>query len=60
MNWILILFVHAGVTSNADSMAITNVPNFRTEAACLQAGARAEELVKRTTKSVRYVCVKQE
>lgn len=60
MTWILVLFVHAGTLSNADSMAITNVPGFKTEAACQSAGVAAESLAKRTTKEIRYVCVKQE
>jgi hypothetical protein len=60
MSWILILFVHAGVISDKDSMAITNVPGFKTEAACIASGKQSESLVKRTTKDVRYVCVKQD
>jgi hypothetical protein len=57
--WVLILFVHAGVLSDKDSMALTNVPGFVTEAVCQTAGKQAEALTKRTTKEVRFVCVKQ-
>lgn len=60
MTWILILFVHAGVLSEKDSMALTSVPGFKTEAACQAAGKQSEGLVKRTTKDVKFVCVKQE
>jgi hypothetical protein len=60
MSWILVLFVHAGMMSDKDSMAITNVPGFKTEAACLAAGRQSEALVKRTSKEVKFVCVKQE
>ncbi len=56
---LLILFVHAGVLSNKDSMALTNVSGFATEAACQSAGKQSEVLVKRTTKEVNFVCVKQ-
>lgn len=60
MGWILILFVHAGLTSSTDSMTITNIPGFKTEVACQNAGKQSEQLVKRTTKDVRFVCVKQD
>ena len=60
MSWILVLFVHAGVLSEKDSMAITNIPGFKTEAACNTAGRQSEALTKRTTKEVRFVCVKQD
>ena len=57
MNWILILFVHAGALSNTDSMAITNIPGFTTEQACKDAGEKSRKLVIATTKDVRFVCV---
>lgn len=60
MSWILVLFVHAGMLSERDSMAITSVAGFKTEAACQTAGRQSEALTKRTTKEVRFVCVKQD
>lgn len=57
--WVLILFVHAGMLSDKDSMALTNVPGFASETACQAAGKQSEALVKRTTKEVKFVCVKQ-
>ena len=60
MSWILVLFVHAGMLSEKDSMALTSVPGFKTEAACQTAGRQSEALTKRTTKEVRFVCVKQD
>jgi hypothetical protein len=60
MNWILIIFVHASVLSKGDSMSITNVPGFKTEAACMAAGKKAEDLTKNTTKDTKFVCVKQD
>ncbi len=60
MTWILILFVHAGVLSDKDSMALTTVPGFKTEANCQAAGRAAEVLTKATTKATRWVCVKQD
>ncbi len=60
MTWVLVLFLHAGMLSEKDSMALTNVPSFKTEAACLAAGKQSEVLAKRTTKEVKFVCLKQE
>lgn len=60
MSWILVIFVHASILSDKDSMAITNVPGFKTEASCLAAGKKAKELTKGTTKDTEFVCVKQD
>ena len=57
--WTLIVFVHAGPLSNADSMAITSVANLTSEVACQTAGKKTESLTNNTTKDVRWVCVKQ-
>ena len=59
MEWILILFVHGGILSNKDSMAITNVPGFSTEQECQYAGNKSNSLVETTTKDVRFICVPQ-
>lgn len=55
--WTLILFVHAGILSGKDSMAITNVEGFKSQAACVAAGKESESLVKRTTKDLVFTCV---
>lgn len=60
MGWVLVIFVHAGMLSNADSMALTHVPGFKTEADCLRAGLQVADLGKRTTKEVKSVCLRQE
>jgi hypothetical protein len=60
MTWILVLFVHAGMMSDKDSMALTSVPGFKSEAICQTAGKQSEALAKRTTKEVKFVCLKQE
>lgn len=60
MTWVLVLFLHAGAMSNADSMALTTVPGFKTEVSCQLAGKQSEALGKRTTKEVKFVCLKQD
>lgn len=58
MVWILILFVHAGILSGKDSMAITDVKEpFLREVDCNEAGKKAEALTTGTTKNVKFVCL---
>lgn len=57
--WTLIVFVHAGMLSTGDNMAITSVANFTNEVACQTAGSKSESLVSKTKKDIRWVCVKQ-
>lgn len=58
MSWILIIFVHAGALSNADSMAMTSVSGFQNQRACQVAGESATKMATATTKSMKFVCVK--
>lgn len=60
MTYVLVLFLHASMLSEKDSMALTTVPGFKSEAACQAAGKQSEALAKRTTKEVRFVCLKQD
>lgn len=59
MEWILILFVHAGMLSDKDSMAVTNVPGFSAQAECETAGRASEKLTSGTTKNTKWVCVQR-
>ena len=58
MIWALILFAHAGPFSDKDSMALTNVPGFQSEQACIAAGEKTVSLARNTTKLIKYSCVK--
>jgi hypothetical protein len=60
MNWILIIFVHAGVMSNADSMAMTSVSGFQSQQACQTAGEQAVKMTSGTTKAMKFICAKTE
>jgi hypothetical protein len=59
MTYILVLFLHAGMLSDKDSMALTTVPGFKTESECQAAGNASKALGKGTTKDVKFVCLKQ-
>jgi hypothetical protein len=58
VTWTLVIWIHVGMLSDKDSMALTTVPNFKSEAACETAGKHSESLVKRTRKEYKYVCLK--
>jgi len=57
VTWTLILFIHAGMLSNSDSMALTQVSGFTTSQACEVAGQNASSLAVGTVKAARYKCV---
>jgi hypothetical protein len=57
MLWTLILFAHVGMMSDKDSMALTNVTGFRTQAECRTAGEEAKKMASGTTKVMKYTCV---
>lgn len=58
--WVLIIFIHAGILSDGDSVALTNVPGFKNENICKIAGESSLKLSDKTFKNTKYVCVKQE
>ena len=57
MIWTLILFAHAGIMSDKDSMALTNIPGFRSQQECRTAGEEAKRMALTTTKVIKYTCV---
>ena len=59
MNWILVIYIYAGVLANGDSVAITSIPNFATLQECRQAGKDAEVLVTGSAKVYRFVCLRK-
>ena len=60
MNWTLVIYIYAGVFAQGDSVAITYIPNFKSEASCAAAGKVTKPLVSGTTKEQRFVCIRQE
>lgn len=59
MTWILIIFIHASFLSESDSMTMTSVPGFSTQAECQAAGKLTEKLTSGTKKATVFVCVPQ-
>ena len=60
MNWVLIIYIYAGILANGDSVALTTISNFTTKQECMQAGNNAKDLVSGSTKVYKYVCVSKE
>lgn len=57
MEWVLILYIYAGVWAKSDSVAITTIP-MASQEACERAAVNTEGLVKQTAKELRHVCVR--
>lgn len=57
MEWALIVMAFAGVFSDSDSVALTNIPMY-SQAMCEAAGKKAKSLGSGTKKEVNFVCVK--
>jgi len=57
MSWVLILYIYAGVLAKGDSVSLVTIP-MQTEAACVAAGQKSEQLVNGSTKVARFTCVK--
>lgn len=56
--WTLIVFAHVGPMGNGNSNALTSVPGFVSQAACITAGKQAKELAGGTMKEIEYTCVR--
>ncbi len=57
MEWILLIYVYAGILAKGDSVALTTIPGYASKDACEQSARDLPKLVKGTTKEVVYVCL---
>jgi hypothetical protein len=46
--------------AKGDSVTLTHIPNFKSEAHCAAAGNVAKPLVHGSAKELRFVCIRQE
>ena len=65
MNWTLIVFLFlnsGGSSSTPNILALTNVPGFRTEELCMDAGQKMTEIfsIERRSGQYRYACLRQQ
>ncbi|KQW02230.1 hypothetical protein [Rhizobacter sp. Root1221] len=59
MEFILVLYIYAGMFAKGDSVTVQAVPGFTSEAACKAAGKAAEPLVAGSAKELRFICLKK-
>ena len=59
MEWILVIYVYAGIMSKGDSVTLTNVPGFKSQSECIKAGNDSKALVANSYKEQRFVCLSQ-
>ena len=57
--FILVIYIYAGMLAKGDSVAIQPIYGFKTEAQCQEAGRKAEPLVKGSAKEYRFICMEQ-
>ena len=60
MSWTLVIYIYAGMLAKGDSVTLTHIPNFKSEAHCAAAGNVAKPLVHGSAKELRFVCIRQE
>ena len=59
MEFILILYIYAGAMASGDSVTLFAVPHFQTIQECNAAGEASKSLTSGSSKSARFLCVKQ-
>jgi hypothetical protein len=57
--WILILFAYVSSIGSGNGMSFTNIPNFKTQQSCEEAGKASSKLSGALSTNINYVCVKQ-
>lgn len=59
IEWVLVIFVHSGAFSKADSVALTNIPGFSSLSECQTAGKESKKLTDGTVKGTDFVCLQR-
>ena len=57
MEWVMLIYLYAGVFAKGDSVAVTTIPGYRTQIECEEAARDLPKLVKGTAKEVVFVCI---
>lgn len=58
MTYILVMYIYAGMMANGDSVTLLRAGEFNGIDACNAAGLQGNELVKKSTKDYRFLCLK--
>ena len=57
MEWVLVIYIYAGMLARGDSVALTTVP-MSSEKICNEEAKKLDDLVSGSSKNVRYVCLR--
>jgi len=57
MEWVLVIYIYAGMLARGDSVAVTTVP-MSSEEICNEEAKKLDDLVSGSSKNVRYVCLR--
>ncbi len=60
MSWTLVIYIYAGMFAKGDSVTMTHIQGFKSEAHCAAAGSAAKPLVSGSAKEIRFICIRQE
>jgi hypothetical protein len=55
--WVLIIYIYAGPWAKGDSVALTQISGFTSQAVCEVAANKASSLPENSAKLFRYSCV---
>lgn len=58
MEWVLVVFIYAGIFAQSDSVAISNIPSFTSKQLCEQAGIDLSRITSSTFKEIRTKCIR--
>lgn len=57
MTWVLVMYIYAGTFAKGDSVTISTIDGYTTQAICQQAGSQGAQLVGGSAKEYRFVCI---
>lgn len=60
MTWALVMYIYAGMLAKGDSVALTTIDGFATQAECQAAGNNSRQLVAGSAKELRFVCIQHQ
>ena len=59
MNFVLVLFIHAGMLAHTNDVSVTTA-RFYNRSACMDAGNAAKSLTSGTVQNVEYACIEDD
>jgi len=57
MEWILVMYIYAGMLAQGDSVVMATIP-MTSQEVCQREGTKGEKLVSGSAKAYRFICLK--